>query len=236
MGARDGKPNMRGWGRLLAAVALLCSLLTILPAPSQAATLHQAGLIVRHGNGGETFVIVAFAENEISAIDLLERAKLDAVTVEFGGLGSAVCMIEREGCPPSVCEKKVCQSGAAESPFWHFYQLGATGDWQFAALGPSSVHVKSGDVVGWSWTGKDAGLPVTTFAKLLAESAQHGQPGVSDAAASWHVGPLPASNSSSRQSWFVYAGAGVIFIGVLGALVFALARWRTTRVSLDGFD
>jgi hypothetical protein len=226
---------MRGWtaARLICVVVLALAALVGAAEPAGAAELHHAAVVVRHGNGGVTYSYVSFSENEINGAELLKRAGLDAVTVSFGGLGEGVCMIEKEGCPPTVCRKKVCQSGAADSPFWHFYQLNASGVWQISALGASGVKIKDGGVGGWSWTSQEPGLPVTTFAQIQTLAAQH--PANDGAAVIWRTGPAPASDS--RQSWTVYAGAGAIVliaIGVAGFIVYRKRRTIAPGMASDG--
>ena len=211
----------------LAFALMLCSV----PSVGQGAELHHAAVVVRHGNGGVTYALVAFPEESINGAELLKRANLGAVTVEFGGLGEAVCMIEREGCPPSVCEKKVCQTGAADSPFWHFYQLDAAGAWQFTALGASSVKVHDGDATGWSWTSTDANLPVTSFAALDQAALQ--QPGENGTAVVWRSGP--AQPGEARQSTTTYLSAAAVLILAMAAAAFLAVR-RRRHVPAGSFD
>jgi hypothetical protein len=222
----------RAVARFICVVVLALVSLLSAAGPADAAGMHHAAVVVRHGNGGITYSYVAFAEDEINGAELLKRAGLDAVTISFGGLGEGVCMIEKEGCPPSVCQKKMCQSGAADSPFWQFYQLSSGGVWQFSALGASGVKIKDGGVGGWSWTGKDPGLPAATFSQIQTLSAQHNPHG--DAAVVWRIGPAPAKQS--RQSWTIYAGAGVVVLIALGAGFILVHERRAVRPgkSADG--
>jgi hypothetical protein len=228
---REALRQSNGRRRWVTLILVVVIALCFLPQVGSGAELHRAAVVVRHGNGGVTYALVAFPEASINAVELLKRANLDAVTVEFGGLGEAACMIEKEGCPPSVCQKKVCQTGAAESPFWHFYQLDASGTWQFAALGASSVKVHNGDVTGWSWTGKDPNLPAESFA-ALEKAAPKPEAGAN--AVVWRSGPLPPSETS-RQSRFAYLGAAAVLVVALGAAAFVVIRQR--RAAPDrGFD
>jgi hypothetical protein len=217
----------RGFVAALALALMLASL----PVNGQGAELHHAAVVVRHGNGGLTYALVAFPEESINGAELLKRAKLGAVTVEFGGLGEAVCIIEKEGCPPSVCQKKVCQTGAADSPFWHFYQLDSAGTWQFTALGASSAKVRDGDVTGWSWTGTDANLPAMSFAAL--EQAAPEQPNANGISI-WRSGP--AQPSESRQSTATYLGAAAVLILALAAAAFVMLRKRRLAPARDYDD
>jgi hypothetical protein len=207
--------------RVVVTALALALVLSTLPLSGRGAELHHAAVVVRHGNGGLTYALVAFPEESIDGAELLKRANLGAVTVEFGGLGEGICIIEKEGCPPSVCQKKVCQTGASDSPFWHFYQLDATGAWQFTALGASSVKVHDGDVTGWSWTGKDANLPATSFVAL--EQAAPQQANGSEAVV-WRSGP--AQPGDAGQSTATYLGAAAALILALAAAGFVVARRR----------
>lgn len=227
---REHQRRRRAAFAVVAAVAIAI-VLGALPLDARGAEMHRAAVMIRHGNGGVTYALVAFPETSISGVELLKRANLEAVTVEFGGLGEAACMIEKEGCPPSVCQKKVCQTGAADSPFWHFYQLDAAGRWQFAALGASSVKVHDGEVTGWSWTGKDPNLPAESFA-ALEQAAPKSRDGVETVV--WRSGPLPPSETS-RQSWLVYLGAAAVLVIALGATAFVVVRQRRAAPT-RGFD
>lgn len=215
---RGSLPALRSLLALIAALAALA----VLVESSAAAEMHHAAVIARHGDGGISYSYVAFPEDKINAAELLQRANLGAVTIEFGGLGEAVCIIENEGCPPSVCQKRVCQTGATDSPFWHFFKLDAAGAWQMAALGASSVSVRDGDVTGWSWTSKDANLPATSFVEL--KSAAAGKTSADGTALVWRSGPARAPHS--RQSWPVYAGAAVVLLIAVGAAGFIAMRKR----------
>jgi hypothetical protein len=227
LGTTFGRLEMTGAGRRAVArrvcvVLLALAALVATAGTSGAAGLHHAAVVVRHGDGGVTYSYVSFSEDEINGAELLKRAGLDAVTISFGGLGEGVCMIEKEGCPPSVCQKKMCQSGAVDSPFWQFYQLNASGVWQFSAMGASGVKIRDGGVGGWSWTGKEPGLPATTFSQIQTLAAHH--QANHGAAVVWRTGPAPAT--ASTESWAIYAGAGAIVLFALGAGGFVIVRKR----------
>ena len=208
----------------LALVALLTFAAPIASVrPAVAAQLHHAAVVVHHGNGGVTYSYVPFTEDEIDGAELLRRAGLDAVTVSFGGLGEGVCMIEQEGCPPSVCRTKLCQDGAADSPFWHFFQLDSGGAWRLSALGASSAEIHDGDVSGWSWSGSSALSPAVTFAQMQSLAARNGA--ASGAPIVWRIGPAPEPGPSG-QSWDTYAGAALILFVALAGLGFFFMRRR----------
>ena len=141
--------------------ALLLALLPVLPAgaaregAASAGPPHRAGLVVRHGDGTMTYAVVAFPEESISGIDLLDRSGIVYLSVPFGGLGEGVCQIEREGCEVSMCRRTVCQT-TRSSPFWQYLDQAAGESWRAAPLGASSSRVDDGDVLAWAWA---AGLP-----------------------------------------------------------------------------
>src|SRR5215204_4636081 len=124
-------------------IALLAALIDGRPAAGQAE--NHAGLVVRHGDGRITYAYVAFPEETISGIELLERSGISVVTVSFGGLGEGVCSVEEEGCRASECRQRVCQGPGDESPYWRYFRQAAPGDWQALVLGGSSTKVHDGD-------------------------------------------------------------------------------------------
>jgi hypothetical protein len=119
--------------------------------------------VVRHGDGGVTYALVAFPEDEISGMELLRRSGISLITVPFGGLGEAVCTLEGEGCGVGDCRKRLCQTGDPNSPFWQYFRQDSPGTWTVVPLGVSSTNVHDGDVDGWSWTPHDANLPALTI-------------------------------------------------------------------------
>lgn len=163
--------SLRGWplrwpgaarGARRAGVALLVLLIAgaaALPGasrPTVAAEPHGAGLVVRHGDGRVVYAYVEFTEESITGEDLLVRSGLPQTLAPFGGLGVAVCSLDGEGCPADNC---FCQSYGSPSYYWHYYRLNADGTWSSVGTGPSSHTIRDGDVVGWSWTAGDSGLP-----------------------------------------------------------------------------
>jgi hypothetical protein len=123
---------------------------------------HEAAIAVRHGDGGITYALVAFPEDEISGMELLRRSGISLITVPFGGLGEAVCTLEGEGCGVGDCRKRLCQTGDPNSHFWQYFRQESPGTWKVVPLGVSSTKVHDGDVDGWSWTAHDANLAALT--------------------------------------------------------------------------
>jgi len=119
-----------------------------------AGEINVAGIAIDYGDDQVTYGIVPFAEDSLSGIELLERSGVALLTVEFGGLGTAVCVIEETGCDLGACRARLCQTGDPDSPFWQYLRRTGDGAWQSAPLGPSSSTVEDGDVDGWFWTGQ----------------------------------------------------------------------------------
>jgi len=148
--------------RLAFALGLTVALL--LGGGAAAEGAHQAGIVVRHGDGTLVYVWVSFDEESISSEELLTRSGLDAIVTPFGGLGTAVCSLDGEGCPSDNC---FCKSYSSPAYFWHFYTL-QDGAWVEELSGPSSREVHDGDIDGWSWTAADPGLPVVAIDDIAA--------------------------------------------------------------------
>ncbi len=152
---------------------LLIALLPVLPAGAaqgdvaSAVPMHRAGLVVRHGDGAMTYAVVAFPEESISGIDLLDRSGIAYLSVPFGGLGEGVCQIEREGCEVSECRRTVCQA-TRTSPFWLYLDQGADESWQAAPLGASGSRVEDGDVLAWAWAAGQPALPALDLSGVAA--------------------------------------------------------------------
>jgi hypothetical protein len=210
----------------ITAVALLAALLQGRPAAGQ--DLNHAGLVVRHGDGRITYAVVAFPEESIDGIELLERSEIPVVTVSFGGLGEGVCSVEEEGCPSSDCRQRVCQGPGDESPYWRYFRQAAPGDWRALALGASSTKVRNGDVDGWSWTPDEANLPAVTMNDLLATldiASAAGTPQMESSAVHTTIYPegVQPPNNEAGQSLAVYYGAGTILV-MIGVVAIVVVR------------
>lgn len=129
-----------------------------------AAEQNSAGLVVRHGDGTLVYVWVPFEEESITSEQLLTRSGLEAVVTPFGGLGTAVCSLDGEGCPSSDC---FCKSYTSPAYFWHFYAL-RDGQWIEELAGPTSRTIRNGDIDGWAWTAGEHGLPLVTIDEIAA--------------------------------------------------------------------
>jgi hypothetical protein len=192
---------------------------------------------VRHGDGGITYALVAFPEVEISGMELLRRSGISLITVNFGGLGEAVCTLEGEGCGVGDCRKRVCQTGDPNSPFWQYFRQASPGEWVALPLGVSSSKVHDGDVDGWSWTPHDANLPAMTVDSVrdLIGADERALELPTDGGSAAVIrefdanGKLRANTSSNAPSaGDVIAGVGalVVLAGAGGLIV-----WRNRRQS-----
>jgi|CXWL01.1.fsa_nt_gi hypothetical protein len=112
--------------------------------------VNRAALVVTFEDGHSQTFCIGFVEDSISGLELLRRSGLPLVTSGNGGLGSAVCSINGEGCSnPGDCFCK-CKGGTCA--FWAYYHY-ANGAWQISPLGASGWTVRDGDADGWSWGG-----------------------------------------------------------------------------------
>jgi hypothetical protein len=217
----------RIWRWVILAVAL------VLVAPSPAAgqedaATSAAGFVLDTGQGEPRYVVVTFADSSMTAVDLLRAADLDAVTVEFGGLGEAVCSIDRTGCDVSTCRQRVCQTGDPESPFWQYWEQGDAGTWTLSSLGASHAEVADGDIAAWVWTGTEPELGPVSWTELaqragapqdIVDGEIAGEPAVyasgTDAGAS-EAGDLPGTLASM---------AALAVVGMAGGFLV----WRQRR-------
>lgn len=156
--------------RALLALALAFALALPAAAPGDAVAQRPngAGLVIRHGDGRVLTYYVEFTEPEITGLELLMRSGAALTLANFGGLGTAVCAIDGEGCPADNC---FCQSYASPAYYWHYYRLEPDGTWVLQQIGPSNRQVRDGDVDGWSWTSGESGLPALSIDEI---AAQHG--------------------------------------------------------------
>lgn len=217
----------RGGGVLALLIALLLSITTL--APVLATPLNAAGLVIDFGGGRITYAYVPFAEEKLSGIELLKRARVSLLTVTFGGLGDAVCTIDDTGCGVSDCRQRLCQTGDPKSPFWHYLRANAAGSWMLVATGPSAPTVRNGDIDGWAWTGDTPALPVITMAQLVARTGApplaRAASGKVPSAAVLATGPQPGRTAQSVRQYLL-GGVALLLVAALGGA----AIWRSRRV------
>lgn len=200
------------------------------PTAGPESVLRYAGLVVRHGDGRVTYAYVPFEEEEINGIELLKRSGIPQVTISFGGLGEGVCSLEGEGCSASACRQRVCQGASSNAPFWQYFRQNAAGDWRPLTLGASATKVRNGDIDGWSWTGREAGLPAATLpqvARLAGAPLDGTEPGEARpyVRTVYPPGMVPPGREA-EQGPLVYASAGGLLALIGGAALLAIRRRR----------
>lgn len=210
------------------ALALLLLLGALSGVAAQADATSAAGFLVDDGEGEPRYVVVTFTGESIAAIDLLREADLGAVTVDFGGLGEAVCEIDRTGCEVDACRVRLCQTGDPESPFWQLWGLDEDGAWALSTRGASDVELTHGDVVAWAWTGVPPELPAvdwSTLADLAGAPVAVGAGEVSGEPAVYVSGVATRGDDSDLGGTI----GSIIVIGAIGAAGLLLARWQRRR-------
>jgi hypothetical protein len=215
-------------GRVRALLVAALWLLALGGAAAAQDAPNRAGLVIDYGDGAVTYAIVPFEETSISGMELLERSGVPLVTVDFGGLGQAVCTIGERGCGVGDCRQRVCQTADRESPYWQYFRLGDDGVWTPLVLGASSARVEDGFIEGWSWTGKEPDLPVVDLEEIAA--LLDVEPSQSDSS-SVVVQTFDASGNvleeeSDRSSTGSYFAAIAVIAGLVGVAGFLLVRRR----------
>lgn len=131
---------------------------------------NHAGLVVRFGDGSVQKFCIAFAEEQISGLDLLIRSGLPLL-YEPDGIGAAVCKIGPDGCnyPAEQCFCK------RQPDFYWAYHFLDNGAWRYSPLGSSTKKVSNGDVQGWAWgqgtNEQGAQPPLVSFAEVCGNVA-----------------------------------------------------------------
>ncbi len=236
-GAAPGQPEMSYWATLFGliwALALPSSLAAQAPG-ERAEAEGAAAMIVDTGDADPIYVVVAFDDPDMTAIDLMRVADLPLVTVSFGGLGEGVCTIFRTGCDVSECRQRLCQTGDPESSFWQFWNQDDAGEWALSALGGGAYQVENGDVVAWAWTGDDPQLPDLSWAEvaLLADAPEEIVAGnASDSSGVWVNAPADVwqdDESPSITGTLLSTGVIVLLAGV-GLFLIRRQRLRDVKV------
>ena len=214
--------------RVIALLAVAWLVSTTGPAAQADEATAAAGMIIDTGEGEPISVVVTFAGEEITALDALRRAELNAVTVEFGGLGEAVCEIADTGCDVSACRQRVCQSGDPESPFWQYWEQGEDG-WRLSQRGASHATLADGEIAAWVWTGPAPALEPVEWA-TLADAAGAPAPVVAGeiagATAVYRSGDAPAGEDVDATDTVMAAGVVVLVAVAGGWLVMRQRRGR----------
>jgi hypothetical protein len=165
---------------IFASVALLPALARTQDNP------NRAGLVVQYGDGQVETACVAFAEEQISGLELLTRAGIPHIAQQSGG-SAAICKIRGDGCdyPAEDC---FCKREGLGSVYWA-YHLRVDDAWRYSNQGVSSVQVQNGDVQGWAWGMGDSDQGVQPPALSFVQ--------ICDAAAESPPSPAPATEGEN---------------------------------------
>ena len=128
------------WMGAAGSAALIAALFSIRPAH---AAIHHAALVIKHTSGSVITRCVAFAEDQITGLQLVERSGVQYEAQNFGSIGGAMCQLDRE---PSTVPPGCFGSG----PYWQYFHRQA-GGWQSSAFGASSSVLHDGDMDGWRY-------------------------------------------------------------------------------------
>lgn len=176
---------------------------------------NKAGIVIRLNESETISRCVAFEDEDISGLELLERSGL-TTQIRAEGMGSLVCSINETGCPANDC---FCQCrGGGECVYWSYWQDSAEG-WQYARLGASSYRVTAGEIDGWSWgpgSLTDAiSPPELTFEEICSE----------DAATTHTVQVQDTGQTVSRETFLIILAAALLLVGLA---VIVMRRRRTS--------
>ncbi|MDQ6713847.1 MAG: hypothetical protein M3Z28_11770 [Candidatus Dormibacteraeota bacterium] len=128
------------WLGAAASAALVAALLCIRPAH---AAIHHAALVIQHASGSVITRCVAFAEDQISGLQLIQRSGVQYEAQSFGSIGTAMCQLDRE---PSTVPPGCFGSG----PYWQYFHRQG-GGWQTSTFGASSSVLHDEDMDGWHY-------------------------------------------------------------------------------------
>jgi hypothetical protein len=176
-----------------ASAALIAGLLSIRPAH---AAIHHVALVIQHASGSVITRCVAFAEDQITGLQLVERSGVPYEAQSFGSIGTAMCQLDRE---PSAVPSGCFGSG----PYWqYFHRRGAA--WQTSAFGASSSVLRDGDMDGWHYADGANQVPANvTFASVCAAPAPPSASATQLAQAPNHATPVLTATpepSTSREA------------------------------------
>lgn len=191
-----------------------------------------AAIVIDTGSDEPTYVVATLDDTGMTAIDLLREADIPLVTVSFGGLGEGVCTIVRTGCDVAECQRRLCQTGDPESPFWQFWIQDDAEEWAMSALGGSQHQVDDGEIVAWSWTGVELELPALSWSDVasLAGAPEEIVAGTaSDVPGVWVSDVTLEDDDKTPSVAGMLASTGVIVL-LAGIGLFLIRRQRTHAV------
>jgi len=142
------------------------------------AAVHHAALVIQHSSGSLIARCVAFAEEQITGLQLVDRSGVQYEAQTFGSVGSAICQLDRE---PSTVPSGCFGSG----PYWQYFHRQG-GGWQTSAFGASSSVLRDGDMDGWRYAvGPNLAPGNVAFASVC------GPPSPAATATATHVAQAP---------------------------------------------
>ena len=210
---------------LLFSLTLLISFGGGVKASAQSTPAHRAALLVHYGEGRIETHCVRFAEDAITGEELLRRTQL-TTRLEYGSLGTSVCMIGTQGCtyPAETCFCK-CQTLGADCVFWNYLRQTSEG-WRALPTGAATRNIVDGAVFGWSWNAGDGEnvsvvLPTVDIEVVCASTAA--APTAPPATAAAPTAPpataaaLPPT-SPPPTSIAVFVGIAVMMAGLIAWL------------------
>ncbi|MDF1512364.1 MAG: hypothetical protein P1S60_01000 [Anaerolineae bacterium] len=156
---------------LVLILPLLILVLTRAPVAAQTEGPNQAGLVIAHGDGTVVTRCVAFAEDQITGLELMRRSGLQWQSAN-GPMGSAICNLNGEGCSASDC---FCQCKKAPCAYWNYFNSSGDGLWTYAGQGAAARTLHNGDVDGWIW-GDGASPPPSIALDAICTAGDPGIP------------------------------------------------------------
>ncbi len=127
----------------------------LIPLPVWADGPNQVGLVVVYGGDDVLTRCITFSGGEISGHEVLKKSGLEIETEMSGGLGAAICFIEKKGCRVSEGEPCFCKCQGSPCVYWSYWHLQGE-SWKYSNGGASNYFARNGDVEGWVW---GAGTP-----------------------------------------------------------------------------
>jgi hypothetical protein len=173
------------WRLPVAGALSLLAALGIAQHQAHAGGLHHAALVIEHGSGRLITRCVSFLEDQITGLQLIQRAGVEYQTQQFGGLGSAVCQLDGEPQPvPANC----LGTGA----YWQYFHRTAAG-WVPSGGGASSATLRDGDADGWHYATGAGQLPAAvSFASVCGPAPQ-----VAATTTASHAAPAPPRSATT---------------------------------------
>jgi hypothetical protein len=159
--------------------ALACALMAIVwlaaaAALAQDSEPNRVGLVVVHAGGQPATHCVEFDEEQITGLELVQRAGLEVSLDDTNPLGTAVCRLEGQGCgfPEETC---FCQCQGSPCVYWSYWNWTPGNGWRYSNTSAAIRSLGDGEVDGWFWGDNDFGagspLPALTFEEICPPPA-----------------------------------------------------------------